>query len=101
MADLIEFEKMFKKNGWEKYLTNFYKWAIEGKDLNKLIEYIEKIESEEMKKMPTLELNDISITYNPEKEGYDIESSEDVDVSIKECKIPFHNDKTVGCKKSY
>ena len=43
----------------------------------------------------------MSITYNLEKDGYDIESSEDVDVGIKDCDEIFHDDKTVGCKRSF
>ncbi len=101
MDNLDEFEKVFIKRGWDKYLQNYYKWVINGKDPNILIKFIEKIEGSKLPKKPSrLELNNMSITYNPELDGYDIESSEDLDVGIKGCNNLFHDDKTVGCKRS-
>lgn len=109
MVDLEKLEEKFRKKGWEKYLINLYKWTIEEKDINILINCIEKIETLEEKvetiDIPFVTLENVKrakIRYNPSVIGYDIESEDDIDIEMNECPKdyePFGDGNSFGCKK--
>ncbi len=46
MTDIKKIEKKFTQYGWDKYIKNLYEWYLQGKDLKKLVQTIEKIEGE-------------------------------------------------------
>lgn len=109
MVELEELEKKFKQNKWDKYLNNLYKFIINGKDVNILIECIEKIEEfrarSETKSVPHLTLEDVKkarVKYDPVNNTYDVESLDDIDINVGGCSEdyePFGEGNSFGCRK--
>jgi len=52
---LEDYETLFKKNGWDKYLPDLYQWYREREDINELIKSIKKIRFHE-KQLPSIKL---------------------------------------------
>lgn len=46
MVKVAEYEALFKKNGWDNYICNLYRFIANERDVNVLIEYLQEASRE-------------------------------------------------------